>query len=94
MKGIPSVLTAALLAGSAAVSANAAELAGRKMVWAHYVAWNTPDNVSLVPMRHYDAPRHDRGTDPFRDEIRRAREMGIDGFFIDVCVVKSGPSAP
>ena len=93
MQHVGTKLVAALLIGGAVVSASAADLAGRKMVWAHYVAWNTPDNVSLVPMRHYDAPRHDRGADPFRDEIARAREMGIDGFFIDVCVVKSGPSA-
>lgn len=73
--------------------ASGAELAGRKMVWAHYVAWNTPDNVSLVPARHYDAPQHDRGADPLRDEVLRALDMGIDGFFNDVCVVKSGPSA-
>ena len=85
-------LMASLLLG-AAWTLPGAELAGKKMVWAHYVAWNTPDNVSLVPARHYDAPQHDRGVNPFREEILRAMDMGLDGFFVDVCVVKSGPSA-
>ncbi len=70
-----------------------AELAGQKLVWAHYVAWLPPENVSQIPERFYDEPLYDRGTDPLRDEVHRALDMGIDGFFVDVCVQKSGPSA-
>lgn len=69
------------------------ELAGRKMVWAHVVDWFTPDNVSQMPERFYNEPQHDRGAHPYHGETRRALDMGIDGFFVDVCVVDKGASA-
>lgn len=72
----------------------AAELSGRKVVWAHYVDWNPPQNVSLTAWDNYDTPVHDAGGHPRRDEIARALEMGIDGFLVDVCVVgEKGDSA-
>ena len=69
-----------------------ADLSGRKFTWAHYVAWYTPDMVSLVPERFYNEPLHDRGEDSLRDEVRRALATGIDGFFVDVIALPEGES--
>lgn len=86
------------LAGMAAAwlawTGAAAEMSGRKVAWAHYVGWNPPQNVSLAAWDNYDAPVHDAGAGPLKDEVARALEMGIDGFLIDVCVVgEKGDSA-
>jgi hypothetical protein len=74
-----------VLALCAGVSgARAGDVTARRMTWAHYVPWLTPDNVSQDPDRWVNAPVHERGDDPFRDEIRRATAAGIDGFFMDI----------
>ena len=64
--------------------AQAGEVTARRMTWAHYVPWLTPDNVSQDPDRWVNAPVYERGDDPFRDEISRAMAAGIDGFFMDI----------
>lgn len=69
-----------------ALSASGAELTERRLAWAHYVGWTVPTEVSLPPADHYEFPVHERGEDAFRDEVRRALDMGLDGFFVDVIV--------
>lgn len=69
-------------------AAEAGEVSGRKMVWAHYVPWNVPDNVSLTTAKYYNYPCYDRTAEPRRDEVRRALALGVDGFFMDVVVAK------
>ena len=71
-----------------AAAAHAGEVSGRKMVWAHYVPWNVPDNVSLTTAKYYNYPCYDRVAEPRRDEVRRALALGVDGFFMDVVVAK------
>ena len=71
----------------------AADVSERKMVWAHYVPWFTPDNVSQMPDRYYDFPQHDAGADPFREEVRRAIALGVDGFFNDMVAHAGGTTA-
>ncbi|MBQ0032029.1 MAG: laminin G, partial [bacterium] len=73
-----------------AFSLFAADVSGRKMVWAHYVPWLTPDNASQMSERFYDFPQFEVGTDPFRAEIERAMAEGIDGFFNDMVAHKGG----
>ena len=68
-----------------AVQSMGAELTERRLAWAHYVGWTDPGVVSLSPSEHYEFPVHERGVG-FRDEVRRALDMGLDGFFVDVCV--------
>ena len=58
----------------------------RRMVWAHYVPWHTPDNDSLTPLWYVNHTVSDVGANSYRDEIRRATAQGVDGFFMDVCV--------
>ena len=70
-----------------ALAAFAADLDERRLVWAHYVGWTIPTEVSLPPARHYEFPVHERGEEPFKDEINRALAAGIDGFFVDVSIL-------
>ena len=49
----------------------AADVAGRRMVWAHYVPWYTPDNASQMSHRFHSYPQEDVGANPFREEIDR-----------------------
>lgn len=72
----------ACLAGAA----SAADVGAHRMVWAHYVPWFTPNNVSLMPRKFFNFPVDEAAPDPFRNEIRRALDIGIDGFFADVFV--------
>lgn len=71
----------------------AEDVSGRKMVWAHYVPWLTPDNASLMPGRFYNFPQAEVGADPFRAEIERALAQGIDGFFNDMVAHKGGTTS-
>lgn len=61
-------------------------LDARRMIWAHYVPWTTPENNSLTPAGYVNHPATDITDDPLRDEIRRAKAQGIDGFLMDVCL--------
>ncbi len=71
-------------------AARAADVANRKMVWAHYVPWFVPENASQMSQRVYDFPQTDVGTNPLRDEIRRALDQGVDGFFNDMVAHEGG----
>ena len=88
MKKLGWIVAGALCA--AALNGSAADVSGRKMVWAHYVPWLTPDNASQMSDRFYDFPQFEVGTDPFRAEIERAMAEGIDGFFNDMVAHKGG----
>ena len=72
----------------------AGDVASRKMAWAHYVGWTTPDNVSFDPRNFYAFLVHEKGEDPFRDEVRRAVGAGLDGFFVDVIFQKDRSRHP
>ena len=76
-----------------ALAASAADVSERKMVWAHYVPWLTPDNASQMAGRFYAFPQCEVGTDPFRAEILRALDGGIDGFFNDMVAHTNGATA-
>lgn len=78
--------------GLLSMAALAGEVAGRKMVWAHYVPWHVPENVSLTAPKYYNFTVYERTEDPRADEVRRALAMGVDGFFMDV-VVRNGHTA-
>ena len=105
MNGFAAVLAAAAIAfaGNAAperrpapspraTAASSGETSERKMVWAHYVPWHTPDNLSLTQGRYYNWPHDDVTDTPYEDELRRAMAMGIDGFFFDVTAKKGSTS--
>ncbi len=66
-----------------------ADASCEKKVWAHYVAWMHPAETSAKAADYYDPPAFDVREDPRRDEIALAREMGIDGWFVDA-VFKKG----
>ena len=66
--------------------ASAADITSRKMAWAHYVGWTIPEYVSLESRKSYVFPIHERGDNPFSDEIKRAMDAGLDGFFVDVII--------
>ena len=85
-RSISSVVLSLFVAAEAA----AADVSGQRMVWAHYVPWLTPDNASQMCLRYYDFPQFEVGENPFRDEIERALAQGIDGFFNDAIIHKSG----
>ena len=74
-------------------AACAADVANRKMVWAHYVPWFVPENASQMPQRVYDFPQTDVGANPLRDEIRRALDQGVDGFFNDMVAHEGGTTS-
>lgn len=76
---------AILLAGTAGWAVPAPDNVPRRgMVWAHYVPWNGPADVSCMPCYYYDHPCHDGGEGAWREEIERAIAAGIEGFFIDI----------
>lgn len=58
------------------------------MTWAHYVAWMHPAETSMLAERYPDPAMFDVGEDPVRDEMRLARTMGLDGWFVDVVARK------
>lgn len=70
-----------------------ADVSGRKMVWAHYVPWYTPNNASQISYRFHSYPQCAVGENPFRDEVLRALEQGIDGFFNDVIAHRGGETS-
>lgn len=85
------MLALSLLAGGRA--AHAADVANRRMVWAHYVPWFVPENASQTPLRVYDFPQTDVGANPLRDEIERALAQGVDGFFNDMVAHEGGSTS-
>ena len=79
--------TLAVLAMLAAGFGLAAEdVSARRMAWAHYVGWTVPDQVSLQPADFYSFPAYEHGKEPYAEEVRRAMDAGLDGFFVDVSV--------
>ena len=83
----------AVSVAACAFSVFAADVSERKMVWAHYVPWLTPDNASQMGGRFYDFPQCEVGKDPFRAEVLRALDQGIDGFFNDMVAHKGGATS-
>lgn len=81
-----------------AMTAAAGEVSGRKMAWAHYVPWFKPENASLTTEFLYDYPLQDvaesgNRTTYYQDEFAKAKQVGIDGFFIDIGASRErGPS--
>lgn len=73
---------------TAVASTFAADVSGRKMVWAHYVPWYTPDNASQTPQLFHSYPQCAVGANPYRAEVERALAQGIDGFFNDMIAHK------
>ena len=86
-------LMVAVFATTISFFSTAADVSGRRMVWAHYVPWLTPDNASQMSDRFYDFPQFDVGDDPFRAEIERAMSEGIDGFFNDMVAHPGGSTS-
>ncbi len=84
-------LALSLLVGGGATYA--ADVANRRMVWAHYVPWLVPENASQMAQRVYDFPQTDVGENPLRDEIRRALDQGVDGFFNDMVAHEGGQTS-
>ena len=77
------------LAVLVATTVGGTELTARRLAWAHYVGWTVPTEVSLPPADHYEFPMHERGgAAAFKDEVQRAIDMGLDGFFVDVLVLR------
>ena len=78
-------LAATMLAGMVVGAVPAPDNVPRRgMVWAHYVPWNGPADVSCMTCYYYDHPCHDGGEGAWREEIERAIATGIEGFFIDI----------
>ena len=69
---------------------SACDVAGRRMVWAHYVPWYLPGDASLLSHWFHSFPQDQVGDNPLREEIGRAMAMGIDGFFNDVIIHGNG----
>ena len=88
-----SIWATALSAVAMVLTSVAADVSGRKMVWAHYVPWLTPDNASQMVERFYDFPQCEVGSDPFRAEVLRALDQGIDGFFNDMVAHEGGATS-
>ena len=85
---IPFLVSAILVGGSD--SLRAADVSGRRMVWAHYVPWYLPGDASLLSNWFHSFPQDQVGDNPLREEIERAMAMGIDGFFNDVIIHGNG----
>ena len=83
---LPVWFSLAVLAASASVPDAGEDVSLRRMVWAHYVGWAMPEQISLQPESHYFFPAYERSAKPYEDEVRRAIEAGLDGFFVDVTV--------
>ncbi len=75
----------------------AGEVADKKMVWAHYVPWHTPQNTSLDSVKYYNFPLCDSSGNAVTDwkkEYAQAKAQGINGFFPDLVASKgNGPTA-
>ncbi|MDD3155022.1 MAG: endo-1,3-alpha-glucanase family glycosylhydrolase [Victivallaceae bacterium] len=94
LKKIANTLLCATLF-AAATPLVSAELAGKKMAWAHHVPWHAPQNTSLTPLRYYNYPLLDVSGDAptdWRNEFQQAKAQGIDGFFCDVVAKKNQPA--
>jgi len=89
MKTSTPLLAAAAIFATAA-SLHAADVSGRRMVWAHYVPWYLPGDASLLSYWFHSFPQDQVGDNPLREEIGRAMAMGIDGFFNDVFIHENG----
>jgi len=64
-----------------------AEVADKPMVWAHYVPWNAPKDVSLTTQKYINYPllRNPGNTEEaYQKEQLSATAQGIDGFFVDL----------
>lgn len=46
-----------------------------------------------MSQRVYDFPQTDVGANPLRDEIRRALDQGVDGFFNDMVAHEGGTTS-
>ena len=62
----------------------AIDVTSGKLAWAHYVGWTVPDQISLQPANFYSFPAYEHGKEPYAEEVRRAIDAGLDGFFVDV----------
>ena len=83
-------LAVAILATAPAWAAPSPDNVPRRgMVWAHYVPWNGPADVSAMPHTYYDHPCHDGGEAAWREEIDLAAGAGIDGFFVDIGIYEN-----
>ena len=90
MKFCGSLLLASAILVGGADGVRAADVAGRRMVWAHYVPWFLPGDASLLSHSFHSFPQDQVGDDPLREEVGRAMAMGIDGFFNDVIIHGNG----
>ncbi|MBS1368729.1 MAG: laminin G [Lentisphaeria bacterium] len=91
--GIRTALLAGLLASAVFAGVRGAEIAGRKMVWAHHTPWHTPLNTSLTALNYCNFPLQDSTGNDIEDwkrEFAQAKAQGIDGFFPDLVADKSG----
>lgn len=82
-----SPLSAGALALAVVSAVHGAEIANRKMAWAHHTPWHTPFNTSLTAINYYNFPLQDStGSDQedWKREFLQARAQGIDGFFPDL----------
>ena len=93
MKFCGSLLLASAILVGGADGVRAADVAGRRMVWAHYVPWFLPGDASLLSHSFHSFPQDQVGDDPLREEVGRAMAMGIDGFFNDVIIHGNGGTA-
>lgn len=65
--------------------AHSADVAGRRMAWAHYVPWWSADNNAFAAVNYLNATYSDVDEAALAGEVRFAQEHGLDGFFVDVC---------
>ena len=67
-----------------------AEVADKKMVWAHNTPWFRPEDYSLFTTWYYNYPLQESVNDAnirqntLKEEFKIAKGAGIDGFFLDV----------
>ncbi len=78
-----------------ALAAVGGEVADRRMAWAHYVPWFKPENTSLTTEFLYNYPLFDVSgsgsrIEFYREEMKVAEAVGVDGFFIDLGANKNG----
>ena len=82
-------IISALFAALTCLGAAAGETAERRMAWAHYVPWYKPENASLATEFVYNYPLYDvveseSRIESYRNEMKAAQKIGVDGFFIDL----------
>ena len=77
---------AVLAVGAAWFELAARDVSAGRMALAHYVGWTMPDQISLQPANFYSFPAYEHGKEPYAEEVRRAIDAGLDGFFVDVSV--------